>query len=291
MSKKTIVSFLKLKTLFILAVGISFVFPVVASAHEGLHEQIVAVTEKIRSSPKDSALYLKRAELYRLHKEWNNAEADLLRAERLTPNLPAVDLGRGKLWLDAKQFSRARLALTKYLARQPDSFEGVITIARVFAKLRQTANAAKYFTQAIKLAPNDSAEVYLERAEIFTAAGKIDEALHGLDEGIKKLGGIITLQSSAVDLEVKRGRYDLALNRLDKIMESMPRKESFLLRRGEILLQAGKPCEARFSLIASQNGYDTLPASRKNVRAVRTQVMRVQSLLKTASTKNCPISP
>ncbi len=158
MSKKTIVSFLKLKTLFILAVGISFVFPVVASAHEGLHEQIVAVTEKIRSSPKDSALYLKRAELYRLHKEWNNAEADLLRAERLTPNLPAVDLGRGKLWLDAKQFSRARLALTKYLARQPDSFEGVITIARVFAKLRQTANAAKYFTQAIKLAPNDSAE-------------------------------------------------------------------------------------------------------------------------------------
>ena len=93
-----------------------------------------------------------------------------------------------------------------------------------------------------------------------------------------------------IDLEVKRGHYGTALDRLDKLAESMPRKETFLLRRGEILLHAGKPCEARASLIASQSGFDTLPASRKNVRAVRAQMVRIQTLLNTPSLRNCPLA-
>ena len=283
-------SFLKLKMLLVVSMGISFLFPFAVSAHDGLHEQIIAVSKKIRRSPTNPALYLKRGELYRLHGEWKSAESDFLRAERLNPALTAVALGRGKLWLDAKQFSRARTALDRYLLKQPESFEGTITMARVFAKLTETENSVKYFTQAIALAPNDAAEIYLERAEVLASTGKIEEALHGLDEGMKKLGGIVTLQMSAIDLELKRGRYDFALERLDNLAESMPRKESFLLRRGEILLQAGRPCEARASLIASQSGFDTLPVPRKNVRAVRSQMSRIQELLNTRAIKNCPVA-
>jgi predicted Zn-dependent protease len=266
------------------------VFSVPVLAHDGLHEQIIAVTKKIRKNPKDAALYIKRAELYRLHAELRNAEADFLRAERLAGSEPAIDLGRGRLWLDAKQYSKARTALDKYLSKQPDGFEGVLTMARALAKLKDTEGSNRYFTRAISLAPQDSTEIYFERSEMLAAAGKVDEALKGLDEGITKLGPIVTLQMAAIDLELKLGRYERAVERLDKLAETMPRKESLLLRRGEILLQAGKPCEARASLIASQNGFDSLPPARKNVRAVRTNLTQLRALLSRPAVRDCRTS-
>jgi tetratricopeptide (TPR) repeat protein len=257
------------------------------SAHDGLHEQIIAVTKEIAKEPNNANLYLKRAELYRLHEEWKNSEKDFDRAEKLNSNLAVVDLGRGKLWLDSKRFSSAKLALEKFLSKEPQSFEGVITIARVSAKLKQPENAVKYFTQAILLSPKDSAEIYLERSQTLAEAGKIDEAMRGLDEGIERFGGLVVLQNYAIDLEVKRKRYDAALARLDRLAETMPRKESFLLKRGEILLKAGKKCEARKAFAESLNTIEALSDFRKNVHAIQTMKTHLQNLLKQTTSKNC----
>ena len=256
-------------------------------AHDGLHEQIIAVTKEIKKDSNNDVLYLKRAELYRLHEEWKKSEKDFDHAEKLKPNLTVVNLGRGKLWLDAKQFPKAKLALETFLAKEPDSFEGVITMARVFAKLKQTETAVKYFTQAIAISPLDSAEIYLERAATLRSANKVDEALRGLDEGIEKFGELVFLENYAIDVEITRKNYDAALARLDKLSATMPRKESFLLRRGEILLQAERICEARASLIESHKGFESLSPFRKNVRAVREQLARLENLLAKMPVKDC----
>ena len=263
-------------------------FTMTVSAHDGLHEQIVAVTEEIKKDPNNAALYLKRAELYRLHAEWKNSEKDFARTEQLDVNLTtAVNLGRGKLWLDAKQYSKAKVELAKFLANEPDGFEGVLTMARVSAKLKETKTAVKYFTQAISISPQDSAEIYLERAETLVNARQIDEALRGLDEGVEKFGSLVTLQTAAIDLEVRRKNYDAALARLDKLAATMERKESFQFRRGEILLKAKRKCEARASLIEAQKSYENLSPFRKNVRAVKEQIARLETLLKTIPAKTC----
>ncbi len=265
-----------------------FLFALVVSAHDGLHEQIVALTEEIKKDPNNAALYLKRAELYRLHAEWKNSEKDFVLTEKLDANLAAaVNLGRGKLWLDEKQYLKAKLALEKFLAKEPDGFEGVLTMARVSAKLKQTAAAVKYFTQAISISPKDSAEIYLERAETLVNARQIDEALRGLDAGLEKFGNLVTLQTAAINLEVRRKNYDAALARLDKLTTLMERKESFLLRRGEILLQAKRKCEARKSLLEAQKDYDSLSSFRKNVRAVKAQIALLEKLLTKIPAKNC----
>jgi predicted Zn-dependent protease len=257
------------------------------SAHDGLHEQIIAVTEEIKKDPQNFVLYLKRGELYRLHGEWKNAERDFNQVEKLNPSLTLLDLGRGKLWLDAGHFSQAKQVLVRFLAKESNSFEGVLTFARVLTKLKQTQKAVGYFTRAIALSPPDSAEIYMERAQTLTDAGKINPALQGLDEGIEKLGGLITLQSAAIDLEVKRKNYNAALARIEKLSAAMPRKESFLLRRGEILLLARRKCEARKSLIESQKGFESLSAFRRNARVVKEQLAQLQKLLSQVSAKNC----
>ncbi len=201
--------------------------------------------------------------------------------------MAVVDLGRGKLWLDAKRFSSAKSALERFLTKEPNSFEAVLTLARVSSKLNQTENAVKYFTQAIALSPKDSAEIYLERSLLLGERGRFDEALRGLDEGIERFGGLVVLQNAAIDLEVKRKRYDAALTRLEKLAATMPRKESFLLKRGEILLTAGKKCEARKAFIESLNAIETLSDFRKNVRALQTMKTHLQKFLKQTPSKNC----
>jgi len=277
----------KSRTILGLGLGIVFVFAANVLAHDGLHEQIIAVTKEIAKEPNNANLYLKRAELYRLHEEWKNSERDFNRAEKLNPNLAVVDLGRGKLWLEAKRFSSAKLALERFLMREPNSFEAVLTLARVLSKLNQTENAVKYFTQAIALSPKDSAEIYLERSLLLGERGRIDEALRGLDEGIERYGGLVILENYAIDLEVKRSRYDAALTRLDKLAVTMPRKESFLLKRGEILLKAGKKCEARKAFTESLNAIETLSDFRKNVRAIQTMKTDLQKFLEQTPSKNC----
>ena len=233
-------------------------FALAVSAHDGLHEQILAVTEQIKKEPRNAALYLKRAELYRLHEEWKNSENDFNRAERIDAKLTSVNLGRGKLWLDSKQFGKAKVALEKYLAAEPNSFEGIITMARVCAKLRLTDAAVRHFSEAIRLAPADSAEIYLERAATLAAANRLTEALRGLDEG------------------------------LEKLTAAAERKETFLLKRGEILLRAKRPCEARNSLLEARAGFESSSSFRRNVRAVREQIARLEKLLGTIPAKNCP---
>ena len=256
-------------------------------AHDGLHEQIIAVTKEIKKDSNNAVLYLKRAELYRLHEEWKKSEKDFDHAEKFKPNLTVVNLGRGKLWLDAKQFPKAKLALETFLAKEPDSFEGVITMARVFAKLKQTETAVKYFTQAIAISPPDSAEIYLERAATLRSANKVDEALRGLDEGIEKFGELVFLENYAIDVEITRKNYDAALARLDKLSATMPRKESFLLRRGEILFQAERNCQAQKTLLEARESYNSLSPFRQNVRAVKEQIARLQKLLAQIPAKNC----
>jgi len=264
-----------------------FSFTLAVAAHDGLHEQILAVTEQIVKDPTNAALYLKRAELYRLHADWKNSENDFNRVEKLDGDLTAVDLGRGKLWFDAKRFAKAKRALEKYLAREPQSFEGVLTMARVCAKLRETGAAVKHFSEAIALAPRDSAEIYLERAETLISANRFSEALTGLDEGLGTFPNLVTLQTAAIDLEVKRRNYTGALTRLDKLTAAAERKETFLLKRGEILRRANRPCEARKSLSEAKAGFESYTGFRRSVRAVREQIARLEKLLNSIPAKSC----
>ncbi|MBK8148011.1 MAG: tetratricopeptide repeat protein [Acidobacteria bacterium] len=196
-------------------------------AHDGIHEQIIAVTAEIKKSPRDAALYLKRAELYRLHREWRNSERDLNTAARLDPTLGVVDLRRGKLLFDMGKFRRSKKFLERFNGAEPQMFEGVLALGRTLAKLGDAAGAARWFKKAIEVSPSDSAEIYVERAEVLANSGSFVEALDGLDEGIAKLGSLVTLETPAIDLEVRLNRFENAIKRIDRIAKGMPRKEPF----------------------------------------------------------------
>lgn len=101
------------------------------------------MTKAIRKAPNNPALYLKRAELYRLHKEWQNSARDFGKARSIDPKLTIVDLGQlGKLLLDSGQFAKAKVALEIFLAKEPRSFEGNLTLARIYRQMKDISSSA-----------------------------------------------------------------------------------------------------------------------------------------------------
>jgi tetratricopeptide (TPR) repeat protein len=254
-------------------------FPVVATAHGPLHEQIVRLSKEIEQFPDRADLYIQRGELHRHHQDWNAALADYDNANRLEPKLAMADLCRGKLFLDAGEPKQAKAALDRFLTNAPNDAEGFLTRGRALAQMGAHSLAAEDFSSAIQNVETPQPEYYYERSQALVAAGRLMEALHGVDEGIRRLGEIVTLQLCAIDLEIRMQFYDGALARLEKVAAQSPRKEKWLARRGEILLMAGRHEEARRAFRAALLEIETLPSSRRNAKAVVDLEKRVRAAL------------
>jgi tetratricopeptide (TPR) repeat protein len=235
-----------------------------------MHLQIIEITKQIEQNPTNVDLYIKRGELHRYHQDWDAAQADYDRALTLNPKLEIVDFVRGRMYLEANWLLSANVVLDRFLTKQPSHLDALITRARTLTKLERRLDGAKDYSKAIALSTESRPELYFERAQALAGEGgpHLKEAIAGLDEGIKKLGPLVTLQLCAIDIEVQHKQYDAAVTRLDQVITKAPRKETWLARKGEILVLAGKKDEARQAFRSALQSMETLPPGRRNVPAM-----------------------
>jgi tetratricopeptide (TPR) repeat protein len=253
--------------------------PSPASAHGDLHDQIAAVTREIAAHPRDARLYVRRGELHRFHGETRAALADFDRALSLDPPSADAQLGRARALLAANRATDARHALAQFVQARPDDAEGHRTFARCLARLGRPRDAAAEYSRAIALLPRPSPDVYVERARAFASAGDRTAAIRGLDEGLQRLGPIVSLEEEAIDFEVATKNWDGALARVDRVAARTPRPESWLARRGEILAAASRPGEARVAFENALTAIERLPPRLRETRAMRRLEARVRDSL------------
>jgi predicted Zn-dependent protease len=251
------------------------------AAHGDLHDQIERLTGEIKQNPQNGELYFRRAELHRVHRDWDLALADYEMAAVLAPEMAAVDLARGRLLLEAGWPRSAIVFLDRFLEKHTRNADAFALRGRASVELEMYLEAVPFFDRAIAAGNTPNPEHYLERAWALKAAGadQVENALSGLDEGMKKLGPLVVFQLSAIDLEVERGNFDDALERLDRASARSPRKETWLFRRAEILARAERPQEARNALEAALEALNALPASRRHVPAMTELEQKINRLL------------
>ena len=242
-----------------------------AFGHGDARHAIALLGELIAKYPDDSALYLKRGELHRQREDWAAALADFDRAAALKPDLAAAMVGRGLSLLGAGRSEQAAAALDRAIGLAPENLIARLGRARACARLGRNEAAAADFDFVLAYTPDPQPEHYLERAAALESAGEGREeaALRSLDQGIARLGPLVTLELAAIDLELKRGAYDHALRRLEAAAASAERRESWLARRGEILESAGRPTEARVAYLNALAAIEELPEYRRRSRAVK----------------------
>ncbi|HEX8169919.1 MAG TPA: tetratricopeptide repeat protein [Thermoanaerobaculia bacterium] len=241
-------------------------------AHEGLHEQIAAMTKRIAAEPRNASLYLQRGELHRLHHEWKLAEADYEKAARLDASLDLVHFARGRMLLESGHAAAALRSLDRFLAAHPEHSDAHLTRARALAQLGR--DAAADYDAAIAHAAHPSPDLYAERARTLASRGRTDDALRGLDQALASLGPIASLQLQAIDLELQAKRYDAALARLDTLTPPSP---LHLARRGDILLQAGRTAEAQAVYRNALVAIAAMPERQRNMQSTKEVVARLEA--------------
>lgn len=260
--------------------------PRAARAHADLLLQIEEVTREIEKNSKDPELYIRRGELHRAHVDWEAAYADYEKALALNPALETIDILRGRLFVEAGWPLSARLCLDRFLLQHTNHVDALILRARALARLNLGIASGRDYDKALALSPEPGPDLFVERAQALTAEGPdyYAEAVQGLDEGLRRIGPLVTLQLYAIDLELKRGHFDGALTRIDKVAERSPRKETWLARRGEVLVQAGRRGEAADAYKAALAALQTLPPTRRNVPAMLELERRIRREIETLST-------
>ncbi len=269
-SQIQILSAFRVFVVFILGLFLQGLFPLpISLAHQGVDDQIASMTRRIEKKPNDAKLHLRRAELHRVHRDWEAALKDYNRAAALNSELSEVDLYRGRMYYEAKQPDKAEAALSRFIRKKPEHSVARFWQARNYLKMDQRKKAADAYTQAIALAADPSPDYFIERARAL-AEGKspdIEKAIEGLNEGLSVKGPLVTLQLYAIALEMKQMRFDAALTRLDRLADIAGRKDRWLARRGEILETAGRKEEALMAYQSALAAIESLPAFRKNTRS------------------------
>src|SRR5262245_9979776 len=219
--------------------------PRIAAAHAAPSERIGWLTEQIDRHPQPR-LYLERGDLYRESGDRARARADYRRARRIGSDPAGIDLRLGILALEAGRPATAPRAFERRLRTRPDPPRYRLP-ARALQDLGEPLEAAADFQRSIATTPPDrvSPEDYLAWANALAAGMRRPEAIEALDEGMRRLGPIVSLQLPAITLDLGLGRVEEALGRLDALREGPGRPEIWLARRGEILEAVGRAGEAR----------------------------------------------
>ena len=160
--------------------------------------------------------------------------------------------------------------------------------ARVLAKLGQHQAATDDYATAIGFG-SANPELFIERAAAFRSMGKPEEALRTLDMGIKRLGPLVTFELPAIEVEVSMKRFDDALARIDAVSARLQRKETWLMRRGEVLRKAGREPEAAANYRDALAAIDRLPPSHRSTRATLELEGRIRAALAATSPVVAPV--
>lgn len=221
--------------------------------------RILLLTEQLNNHQTNVDLLIQRGDIYRLHGNWNEARSDYAAAEKLAPDSAPLLLGRAQLHVDLGEDAAARMAFDEFIARFPTNSAALFGRARVLNRLGERKAAIADYSRGILVSGSPLPEEFLERANLQATEFGADEALKGLDEGLTRLGWVVTFQKAAIEYELKRQRPDQALVRLETIIARANRKETWLVWKGEILMAAGKPLEAQEVLRATIKAIEALP--------------------------------
>ncbi len=274
---------MKLLTKFSPIIWLLLLVPLQLRAHGVTSEQLKQLTAQIQRTPNNADLYLRRGELHRQLGHAKAALADFAKVQALAPARLEVDLYRARLYLEAKVPARAQRVLDRYLKFRPTHTEAILLRAQTNAKLGERALAIQDYTTALARLSQPKPELFLARAQLQADGKQFAAALTGLDEGIAKLGSLVTLQLMAIEVEVKRKRWDAALTRLDGIAAQSERKESWLVRRAEILLLAERKDEAQQTLVAALAAIQSLPDYLRRANAITALAIKARAVLQAVS--------
>lgn len=173
-----------------LALAVLALLAPAARAHDDLARTVRALDLATARAPGDAALWLRRAELARLARDFAGAAHALEHAGTIAPASPSLALCRAALAFDRGEFAAGRRDVRRALAGALPAAEGAqahLLAARLAAAEQEDHAALAAYDQAFALAPHPQADVAIERAAYALRRGLRTEAAAGLAAACARL--------------------------------------------------------------------------------------------------------
>ena len=246
-----------------------------AFAHGDLHEAIDAVSQVIAESPGDAALYLRRAELHRMHADWPAAEADYAQARKLQPDMEVVTFGLAQMRLAQGREKDAVKLLDDFLVKRPEHPGGRALRAGILEKRGDWKKADADLAAAVASSPEP--HYASARAQLLERHGRADAAARCLDEASRAHGRVPVLEQQALEIEERAGLTDAAARRLDDLIAREPRPDIWLARKARLLEKAGRAEEARAAWRLAGAAFEKVPADKRASKVNRKLAAEIEA--------------
>ena len=252
-----------------------------ALAHGEPSEELDRLNASLGTDTNQVTLLLKRADIHRRYQHFEEAFDDLRRVKSLSPDHDQISFLIGRLLAEKGDFSQAEIELNRFLKSSGGSVQGQAELAQVLYAQQKYLAAAEAYDQVIALQEPPLPEHYLSRAEALAEAGDLhlDKALAGIEEGMVELGPLIVLQRVAIEINLRQGNLEVALNRVDQVLQNIQRKESWLFEKARILFEMGHNEKAREQLALAESAIDSLPHRIRNSAAMIELLSSIEKLM------------
>ncbi len=239
-------------------------------AHGPDHEVIQLLTAELEKHPDDPEILLQRGERLRAHGDLAAACLDFQASLRAAPESNHARLRLAMVLRDLGQSSDSLALLDALLGSHRTNLPALATRADLLSRIGRHQEAVLDYDTLLQRPGISRPDLYLDRARAILAAdtNAAPKALAGIDEGIRRLGPVTSLQLFALDLEERRGATAEALKRLDVLLAGATRKERWWYRRGEILRAAGRPREAQAEYRRALAAIESLPERLQRTMAI-----------------------
>ncbi|MSU51418.1 MAG: tetratricopeptide repeat protein [Opitutus sp.] len=246
-------------------------------AHGAYHERLRELVAAIEINPKDARLHFELAEIFCRHGDWALAVASADTADELSSGAFPTDLLRGEALLSGGKPGPARTMLDRFLARNPTNTRALLLRARARAATDGDAAALADYRAAVRADVRSELDYTREAAAALATHGCVGEALEAIDRAIVQIGPDPALLAQAFELEAANGRFEAALARVALLQAGAPRPEPWMIRRAQLLAQAGRSAEARRAWIAFLEHADGLPNLERGSRAMTAYVAQARA--------------
>jgi tetratricopeptide (TPR) repeat protein len=223
-----------------------------ATAHPDGRARLRHVDRALEQAPESVEALVTRACLRFHGGDLRGALADFARARRSPLRGHEAEVLEARALREGGLVDEALRLLDDRLLREPRDLTALLERARCRHRAGRPRQALQDYERIVSLARAGSGpapEVWLERAELTFALGGPHrvQAIAGLDQGLRRLGPVPGLLHAVIDLELTAGRPAEALRRIDERIAASSRPDLWLIRRGQVLQDCGRPADAAAS--------------------------------------------
>ena len=243
--------------------------------HGETNDIVKRLNEEIHQDPENLDLILKRARLQIRLQRGEAALGDLrtLRVEQ-PENLELVFL-TGQAFKLNGNVEAAESQFRAYLEKKPRAVKVLVELSEVQASQEWHRDAAETWDRVVQVQVPPLPDYYLRRAKAYRDANDFQTAIEGLDVAQERLGPLVSIQKFAIELAIESGDLNQAIQRIDNLVGQLPRKESWLLRKAELLVRMSAFEKAEEELSLARNALAALPATISKTPAGRDLKRRI----------------